>query len=280
MTAAVESFVHAGYDLDAAAILLCESDGSAAAVEEEIGRMADVLRALRRDADRGERERGAAAALLERAQERVPGERPHQPRLHVHGLDDPEEAPRRHADRDRRDGDQARAALRQRLPRRRRQPAPADPVRRQRRRSSCIAPRRSAPRSSSSASRWAAPSPASTASASRSCRRCASSSRPPSARRWKALKRAFDPAGQLNPGKVIPTLVALRRVRPHARQARPARVSRAAALLRAGSRMDAAVAAIVERVRDAHAPGEPLRIRGGGTKDFYGEAPDRRPCST
>jgi glycolate oxidase len=45
MTAAVESFVHAGYDLDAAAILLCESDGSAGAVEEEIGRMAEVLRA-------------------------------------------------------------------------------------------------------------------------------------------------------------------------------------------------------------------------------------------
>jgi len=34
-----------------------------------------------------------------------------------------------------------------------------------------------------------------------------------------------------------------------------------------------AVAAIVERVRDAHASSRPLRIRGGGTKDFYGEAP-------
>jgi len=45
MTAAVESFVHAGYDLDAAAILLCESDGSAAAVEHEVGRMSEVLRA-------------------------------------------------------------------------------------------------------------------------------------------------------------------------------------------------------------------------------------------
>jgi glycolate oxidase len=43
MTAAVEGFVHAGYDLDAAAILLCESDGSAAAVEHEAQRMADVL---------------------------------------------------------------------------------------------------------------------------------------------------------------------------------------------------------------------------------------------
>ncbi|WP_302173989.1 FAD-linked oxidase C-terminal domain-containing protein [uncultured Hydrogenophaga sp.] len=45
MTAAVEDFVHAGYDLDAAAILLCESDGTPEEVEEEIGRMSDVLRA-------------------------------------------------------------------------------------------------------------------------------------------------------------------------------------------------------------------------------------------
>jgi len=42
-TAAVEQFVHAGYDLDAAAILLCESDGSAAEVDEEIERMKQVL---------------------------------------------------------------------------------------------------------------------------------------------------------------------------------------------------------------------------------------------
>jgi glycolate oxidase FAD binding subunit len=34
-----------------------------------------------------------------------------------------------------------------------------------------------------------------------------------------------------------------------------------------------AVAAIVERVGDAHASGRALRIRAGGTKDFYGEAP-------
>ena len=44
MTAAVEDFVHAGYDLSAAAILLCESDGTPEEVEEEIGRMSDVLR--------------------------------------------------------------------------------------------------------------------------------------------------------------------------------------------------------------------------------------------
>ncbi|WP_457281474.1 FAD-linked oxidase C-terminal domain-containing protein [Polaromonas sp. P5_D5] len=44
MTAAVEDFVHAGYDLTAEAILLCESDGTPEEVEEEIGRMTDVLR--------------------------------------------------------------------------------------------------------------------------------------------------------------------------------------------------------------------------------------------
>jgi len=44
-THAVEQFVHAGYDLEAAAILLCESDGSAAEVEDEIARMKDVLAA-------------------------------------------------------------------------------------------------------------------------------------------------------------------------------------------------------------------------------------------
>ncbi len=43
MTAAVEDFVHAGYDLTAAAILLCESDGTPEEVEEEIGRMSAVL---------------------------------------------------------------------------------------------------------------------------------------------------------------------------------------------------------------------------------------------
>ncbi|HYD77358.1 FAD-linked oxidase C-terminal domain-containing protein [Ramlibacter sp.] len=44
MTAAVEDFVHAGYDLAAEAILLCESDGTPEEVEEEIGRMEQVLR--------------------------------------------------------------------------------------------------------------------------------------------------------------------------------------------------------------------------------------------
>jgi glycolate oxidase len=45
MTAAVEDFVHAGYDLSAEAILLCESDGTPEEVAEEIARMSEVLRA-------------------------------------------------------------------------------------------------------------------------------------------------------------------------------------------------------------------------------------------
>ena len=40
----VEPFVKAGYDLDAAAILLCEADGTALEVAEEIARMTEVLR--------------------------------------------------------------------------------------------------------------------------------------------------------------------------------------------------------------------------------------------
>jgi glycolate oxidase len=42
-TRAVEEFVHAGYDLDAKAILLCESDGTPEEVEEEIARTQAVL---------------------------------------------------------------------------------------------------------------------------------------------------------------------------------------------------------------------------------------------
>ncbi len=44
-TRAVEEFVHAGYDLDAQALLLCESDGTQEEVDEEIGRMCEVLKA-------------------------------------------------------------------------------------------------------------------------------------------------------------------------------------------------------------------------------------------
>ena len=44
-TAAVEPYVKAGYDLDAAAILLCEADGTPEGVAEEIARVTEVLTA-------------------------------------------------------------------------------------------------------------------------------------------------------------------------------------------------------------------------------------------
>ena len=61
-TAAVEPFVHAGYDLDAAAILLVESDGTAEEVADQVEEIERVLRrggasALRVSASEGERQR-------------------------------------------------------------------------------------------------------------------------------------------------------------------------------------------------------------------------------
>ncbi|HRA23656.1 MAG TPA: FAD-linked oxidase C-terminal domain-containing protein [Usitatibacteraceae bacterium] len=43
-TAAAEDFVHAGYDLEAEAILLCESDGTPEEVAEEIAKISEVMR--------------------------------------------------------------------------------------------------------------------------------------------------------------------------------------------------------------------------------------------
>src|SRR5213075_2311975 len=44
-TSAVEDFVHAGYDLDAAAILLAESDGTREEVADETARMIEIMKA-------------------------------------------------------------------------------------------------------------------------------------------------------------------------------------------------------------------------------------------
>jgi glycolate oxidase len=43
-TAAVEDYVHAGYDLEAEAILLCESDGTPEEVAEEIAKITEVMK--------------------------------------------------------------------------------------------------------------------------------------------------------------------------------------------------------------------------------------------
>jgi len=59
-TRAVEEFVHAGYDINAEAILLCESDGTPEEVAEEIERMTEVLKnsgAIRIQVSQSEAER-------------------------------------------------------------------------------------------------------------------------------------------------------------------------------------------------------------------------------
>jgi glycolate oxidase len=118
MTIVAENYVHAGYDLDAAAILLCESDGRRG---RRGGRAHDPrARGQRRDAHRGQPRRSAAPEILERPQERVSGVGRHQPRLHVHGFDDSAQASRGDAACDRDHVPTVRSALRERVSRGRR----------------------------------------------------------------------------------------------------------------------------------------------------------------
>ena len=82
-----------------------------------------------------------------------------------------------------------------------------------------------------------------------------------------AVKQAFDPTGLLNPGKVIPTLHRCAEYGRMRVRAGESQVSRSAAVL-----MNDGLTTLSERVRAAAADGAPLRIRAGGTKDFYGNA--------
>ncbi len=132
-THAVEDFVHAGYDLNAQAILLAESDGTPEEVAEEIAAMCAVLeksgatdiRVSQNEAERLKFWAGRKAAFP--AVGRITPDY-----LCMDGTI-PRKASRPCADAHRRTVGGISFALRQRLPRRRRQPAPAHHVRRQRR---------------------------------------------------------------------------------------------------------------------------------------------------
>ena len=86
------------------------------------------LRAQRRHAHPRRRDRGRAGEGVEGPQGRVRRGRADQPRLHRPGRRGPPHPARRGARPHRRDGLRGRPARRQRLPRRRRQPAPAGPL--------------------------------------------------------------------------------------------------------------------------------------------------------
>ncbi len=173
--AAVEQMAHAGYPVGRGAALLVELDGpetECAALFDEVAAICAELR-LRRRADR--RRRGAAGAVLEDPQVRLPGDGPALAQLLRAGRRDPADPAARGAGPHRRARVRVRADGGERVPRRRRQPAPAGLLRRPGRRARRRGPRSCPGASSTSAWTRAARSPASTASAwtsASTCRRC------------------------------------------------------------------------------------------------------------
>ena len=98
-TRAVEEFVHADYPLDAAAVLLVESDGTPEEVAAEMARDPRVLAAAGATADPRVEGRGAAAALLVGTQGGVSGGRAHLAGLLLHRRHDPAQGARRRCSR-------------------------------------------------------------------------------------------------------------------------------------------------------------------------------------
>ncbi len=281
MTAVAEDYVHAGYDLDAAAILLCESDGTPEEVEEEIGRVIEVLDAERRHAHRGEPRRGSSACGSGAgARTRFPPRaasapttcawiRPFRangwPRccarskrwkssiglrcVNVFHAGDGNLHPLILFDAN--DADEL------------------QPLR---------AVRRGDPRDQRASS--AARSRANTASAWRSSIRCACNSRPPSGSICSAVKRAFDPPGLLNPGKVIPTLQRCAEYgKMHVHRGSLPFPGAAEILMRPPQPAHRS-GCVDARARCAPLAARRLEIVGGGTKAFYGEPPRGEPLET
>ena len=87
---ACEAFAHAGYPLDAEAMLIIEVEGSVAEQDDLLGRIKDDLRALRPDQPEGRAVGRGIAGDLEGPQGRLRRGRPHQPRLPLHGRHHPD----------------------------------------------------------------------------------------------------------------------------------------------------------------------------------------------
>ncbi len=125
----VEPFANAGYDLDAAAVLLCESDGTPEEVAEEIERMSAVLlaaRATRIQVSNSEAERLRFWAGRKNA---FPSRRSSLACLLLHGWHDPAAPARRSVESDPVIGAEVWVALPECISRGRRQLASTDPVR-------------------------------------------------------------------------------------------------------------------------------------------------------
>ncbi len=103
---------------------------------------------------------------------------------------------------------------------------------------------------------------------------------------FHAVKAAFDPEGLLNPGKAVPDIAPLRRTWRDARASGRRKIPRAAEILRQlvdsyipySSRLSSHqqkpmqhfVDQFADTIRTAAAHNAVIHIRGGGTKDFYG----------
>ena len=87
---ACEAFAHAGYPLDAEAMLIIEVEGSPAEQDDLLARIRDDLRAARSDQPEGIAIGGGVAGDLEGPQGRVRRGRADQPGLSVHGRRDPD----------------------------------------------------------------------------------------------------------------------------------------------------------------------------------------------
>ncbi len=153
---AVEEFVHAGYPLDVEALLIVEVDGPAAEVDHLIARLEAIARRPPCGVVPGLDLGGGAVAVLGRAQGGVPGGRAHLARLLLHGRHHSAPHAAAGAGGDAGDGGEIPVALRQCVPRRRRQPASAHSLRRQQAGRTGRRPKTSAPTFCGCASRSAA----------------------------------------------------------------------------------------------------------------------------
>ena len=132
-TRAVEEFVHAGYPLDAAAVLLVETDGTPEEVAADMAEITRVLAAAGATGIRVSKDERERLLLWSGRKAAFPAVGRITPGLLLHRRHDSAPRARAGAAADRSAVAAVQAALRQRVPRRRRQPPSAHHVRRQRR---------------------------------------------------------------------------------------------------------------------------------------------------
>ncbi len=221
-TRAVEEFVHAGYPLDAAAVLLVETDGTP---EEVAADMAEIKpRAGRSGRDRNPRVEGrspAAAASGRDARRRFRRSAASSPDYYCMDGTIPRARCAHVLRADRGVVEAIRTALRQRVPRGRRQPASADPVRCQQRGRGRAhrGIRRRDPRALHRGRRH--DHRRARRRRREAGRRCASSSGRRSSSASSAIKAAFDAAFACSiPARACPTLARCARIRQAARARR------------------------------------------------------------